>query len=96
MTLKDLILQSEVVKSGERFTASQLAKHLGRCTPSVQFELRQMTEDELFVAEHQGPTHPVKYRRRNLKTQWIHKARLCDPKGLRAARESLTRAVGGA
>jgi hypothetical protein len=55
-----------------------------------------MTEDELFVAEHQGPADPVRYLRRNRNTQWIHKARLCDPEGLRAARESLTRTVGGA
>jgi hypothetical protein len=96
MTLKDLILQSEVVKSGERFTASQLAKHLGKDKGAVQFELRQMTEEEMFIAEHGSRADPVKYRRRNLKTQWIHRARLCDPKGLRAARESLTRTVGGA
>ena len=86
-SLREKILACEVVNRGEWFTARQLARHLDRSVGSVQFELRQMVEDELFLCDHGDHLDAGKYQRRSLNTQWINKARLCDAKGLKQARE---------
>jgi DNA-binding GntR family transcriptional regulator len=94
VTIGERIKGSEAFKLGYWFTAEDMAAELGTCVNSTRKALWSLSEQGQIQKNQRRKYRPAKYRSRG--RHWIFQARLCDPDGLRVARESLTRTVGGA